>query len=581
MVKNSKLKSSGSIIAVFCFLIGIMNCASQKHSAPRPVITKENDANSIPKPKERKISLYEDGIQNIFGREIDEFANIPWHLRKATNNHKQAKNINALDEVPNSTWFTNRHARNPMSLEELKRGPDRGTGPDLDGPLTIIAAKVEGVSPGFRVKDRRGDIYYIKFDPKAYPQMSTAAEVISSKFVYAAGYNTPEYYLSKLDPKQLHVAENVLVKNRWGRDVPMTFEFVQKLLGKAHPNPDGTCRIVASKSLDGEPLGPFHYHGRRNDDPNDHIPHHHRRELRGYKVIASWLNIHDTKANNTLDMYVSENGKRFIRHYIIDFGTSLGSGGAGPSGRARGHEGAFDMGKMLSKILTLGLWVQPWEKEPGLISPSVGYFESKLFDPGNYKFIIPNPAFQKATELDGFWGAKIVMSFTDEQIRAVVETGEYSNREDEEYVIKTLIERRDKTGRYWFRKVNPLDNFRFAQTNNDSQRIEFDDLAVKAGFESDSDTHYRYKLSYRGKNLTDYFIAKGGSFIPIDSNIKNVIQHFSRNKPKLREDHKILTFKIETRRGDRGKWGKYVKVHFYYPMGNEKAPQIIAIEREN
>ncbi|MFQ6113080.1 MAG: hypothetical protein ACE5NG_03205, partial [bacterium] len=564
-----------------CLLLFSLNCASQKHYTPRPLITEEKDANPIAKPKENKLGLYEDAIDKIFGHEIDEFVNIPWHLRKVTNNHKQAKNVNAFDEVPNSTWFANRNGKHRMSLEEIRRGPNRSSGPDVTGPFTIIGAKVQGVTPGCIIKDSQGDIYITKFDSKGFPQLTTAAEVITTKFVYAAGYNTPENYLCIIDPKQLRIGENVLVKNRWGRDVPMTFDYVQKILDKAEANPDGTYRVMASKLLDGEIVGPFRFNKVRKDDPNDHIPHHHRRELRGYKVIAAWLNIFDTKASNTLDVYVSENGKRFVCHYFIDFGTSLGSAAAGPAGRARGHEGAFDLGKMFLKIITLGLWVQPWEKQPRFISPSVGYFESKLFNPGTYKFIIPNPAFQKATELDGFWAAKIVMSFTDEQVRAVVETGKYSNPEDKEYVIKTLIERRDKTGCYWYSKVNPLDNFRFVSNDNDRQAIEFDDLAVKAGFQRLSETHYRYKLNYLGKSLTDYFTTKARTFIPIDSDIQQVMQQLFLNKQNLREEEKIFTFSIETKRGEHGSWGKYVKVHFYYPMTHDKEAQIIAIEREN
>ena len=124
-------------------------------------------------------------------------------------------------------------------------------------------------------------------------------------------------------------------------------------------------------------------------------------------------------------MYVTENGKSFVKHYIIDFATSLGSGGYGTASPSRGHYGAFDLGHIFKKLFTLGLYVEPWEKKPKLISPSVGYFDSDLFNPGNYAVIVPNPAFQRMTELDGFWGAKIVMSFTDEQIRAIVETGEF------------------------------------------------------------------------------------------------------------------------------------------------------------
>ena len=168
---------------------------------------------SIPRPKVQKFSIYEDAIENIFGREIDEYGNLSWHNRTLANNHKQAKNTNALDEVPNSSWFTNRNAENSMTCKELKRGANKGKGPDMGGSMIVIGAKVEGVSPGFTIKDKKGDVYFIKFDIKGYPQLNTAAEVITTKFVYAAGYNTPENYLSTLDPKYIQIAEGVTVKN--------------------------------------------------------------------------------------------------------------------------------------------------------------------------------------------------------------------------------------------------------------------------------------------------------------------------------------------------------------------------------
>ncbi|MCG8607211.1 hypothetical protein MJD09_19780 [bacterium] len=149
---------------------------------------------------------------------------------------------------------------------------------------------------------------------------------------------------------------------------------------------------------------------------------------------------------------------------------------------------------MLTKIFTLGLWVQPWEKQPLLINPSIGYFESELFDPADYKFIIPNPAFQRATNRDLFWAAKIIMSFSDEQIRAVVKTAEYAKPENEEYMTRTLIERRDKIGRYWYGKLNPLDRFHIVADSNRRWRLQFDDLAVEAGFSGSGQTDIDIKF---------------------------------------------------------------------------------------
>ncbi len=63
-----------------------------------------------------------------------------------------------------------------------------------------------------------------------------------------------------------------------------------------------------ARLLAGKILGPFLYDGTRPDDPNDVVPHQHRRELRALRVFGAWTNLTDLKAGNTLDSLVSENG---------------------------------------------------------------------------------------------------------------------------------------------------------------------------------------------------------------------------------------------------------------------------------
>ena len=59
---------------------------------------------------------------------------------------------------------------------------------------------------------------------------------------------------------------------------------------------------------------------------------------------------------------------------------------------------------------------------------------------------------------DAFWAARQVMAFTDDEIRAIVRTGQYS-QPAEDWITATLIERRNRIGRTFFTKVLPLDHF--------------------------------------------------------------------------------------------------------------------------
>src|SRR6187549_2018217 len=67
----------------------------------------------------------------------------------------RAKNINTIDEVPDSSWFTNRILGQALSIDDAVRGPIAGPGP-APGTWTVIRAKTEGNAPGFTVRDSAG-----------------------------------------------------------------------------------------------------------------------------------------------------------------------------------------------------------------------------------------------------------------------------------------------------------------------------------------------------------------------------------------------------------------------------------------
>src|SRR4030095_3285951 len=103
-----------------------------------------------------------------------------------------------------------------------------------------------------------------------------------------------------------------------------------------------TYRALASRMVEGQVVGPFSYRGTRSDDPNDTIPHENRRVLRGLRVFAAWLNHQDTRSINTMDSLLSDEGIPYVKHYLMDFGSILGSNAGYPKEPWSGNEYATD-----------------------------------------------------------------------------------------------------------------------------------------------------------------------------------------------------------------------------------------------
>ena len=142
---------------------------------------------------------------------------------------------------------------------------------------TIMKAKTTGVTPGFRLKDAEGQNYIIKFDNAKSPANRSAGEVIATKILYAAGYNVPENYVAYIDTGRLRIGEDATTEDETGRKYPFTQDDLNKMLEGVARMPDGRHRAMASKIIPGKPKGPFSHVGFRKDDPNDLIPHEHRR----------------------------------------------------------------------------------------------------------------------------------------------------------------------------------------------------------------------------------------------------------------------------------------------------------------
>jgi len=370
-----------------------------------------------------------------------------------------------------------------------------GLSPDPIGNWEVIRGKTQGITPGFVIRDALDAVYVIKFDPPDWQEMATGAEIISTKIFHLAGYNCPENHLTSLDPDRITVSPQAKFVDSLGVKRPMTRDDVLKLLEPMPRQPDGTIRVIASRFLSGDIKGHFDYVGWRKDDPNDLVRHEHRRVLRGLRPLAAWTLHNDIRSLNNLETYVTDgDGRKYLMHYLIDFGATLGSASLFPNRIYEGHEYILDGDEIAKSFVTLGIYRRPYEGKKPTMTPATGYFESELFQPGSWKPNFPNPAFQNATDRDNYWGAKIVMAFTDELIDQIVSEARYSRAEDAAHMAQVLRERRDKVGRHWFARVNPADRFRIGLDGERDEVLEFDDLAVVGKLAETGSTRYRYRL---------------------------------------------------------------------------------------
>ena len=154
---------------------------------------------------------------------------------------------------------------------------------------------------------------------------------------------------------------------------------------------------------------PLH-RARGSDDPNDIYPHERRRELRGMRVFAAWLNHDDARSINSIDTYVQEDGRRYIRHYLQDFGSNLGSGSTSAQQPRGGNEYLIEGDKIAKGLVTFGFCRRDWAKVRYPDNPSLGNIEAEFFQPWKWKTEYPQPAFDQMDDADAFWAASLVVA---------------------------------------------------------------------------------------------------------------------------------------------------------------------------
>jgi hypothetical protein len=469
---SSKSIASAALAALMATLLASLSAQSLPEAAksvihfyPDDPLWHDDDMRTIPPPKPHDLSKSYEFVANTFGETAHSFG--------------PALNVNTLGEIPDSSWFTNRIGQRDMTIDDVLRGPNTVDGP-APGNWQVTGRPDAGITPKFTITDARGDTYLIKLDPDSNPELPSSVELIATKLFHAIGYHVPEDFLVRFTLDRLTVAPGALARNAVGDKVPIEMADVERWLRKAPRRADGSIRALASRYVPGQVIGQFMYTGRRPDDPNDLYPHERRRELRGMRVFGAWLNHDDARSINSIDTYVDDDGRRYIRHYMQDFGSVLGSGSTSAQQPRGGYEYLIEPGKVGKGLAGVGFYRRDWMKAKWPKDPTIGNIEADVFNPATWRTEYPNPAFNQLDGADAFWAASIMSKFNDAMIRSIVEDARLSNSDAAHYLADVIIARRDKTVRWGITATNPVD--RFEIRDGTTPELTFDNAAVRHHF---------------------------------------------------------------------------------------------------
>ncbi len=218
---------------------------------------------------------------------------------------------------------------------------------------------------------------------------------------------------------------------------------------------------------------------------------------------------------------------------------------------------------MVKAGLTLGIWDRPWRHVKYPNYPAIGRFEADFFQPQLWRPEYPNPAFDRMQLEDAFWATRTVMRFTDAMIRAIVETGQLDDPAASDYLVQTLIKRRDKIIRYYLPQMNPLDEFQLTGEPGLSMRLEFKNLGLEAGLALASSYQYQW---FRFDNPSQ--------------GLEPLSEIRPSTEPSLavpQDPAAYLMVRIYTSSRAQPQWRKKVEV---FIRNDSRRPTVVGIERE-
>ena len=235
---HSRFLFCGAAAALLLFSAVTPGAQSRPKFYADDPLAREPETQDASKVQEWDIGLIADLTLNLFGKLGDPTVGV------------RAQNVNTIDEVPDSSWFTNRIYSRAVTVDEITRGPNLA-GEPAPGKWTVIRPKTAGTAPGFTIRDEKGSVWFISMDADGYPNAATAAIAVATRMFWALGYYQIETHLTTVRPENVVVGEDVTVRSH-GRRRPFTASDVEDVFDRANRSADGSYRVIAQRGVEGK-----------------------------------------------------------------------------------------------------------------------------------------------------------------------------------------------------------------------------------------------------------------------------------------------------------------------------------------
>jgi hypothetical protein len=386
-----------------------------------PPVMEVGDAEPIPLP--RKL----DPLKEVYY--TDAYVRRPLVLAMDPETPPDSGDVNALDEVPRSSWFDPPTAR--------PDGP-----PQL--PLTPMGPAESG-QPGLSVRDARGFRYELRRDAKERPELISASAAVASRLLAAIGYRTPEVHVVTIAATDIKEVED-----------KAAVEAAVDLLREGSPPFADRYRVRATRWPVGIDLGPTPVAGVRSDDPNDRVPHANRRTLRAIGLALYWMGLRRLPPYALHDTYVGEAGKGSLLHYVVAFDDAFGAEAVGRELEARlGGEGKYLNENALTALITLGLRRRT---APSVQTRWLALGEFDEFDaPETFATSPPYEPMDLARPADTYWMGKRLAAVSPDAITAALAAAHFSSGSARARAAEVMELRRTRAITWAFARVTPAE----------------------------------------------------------------------------------------------------------------------------